>query len=288
MGKSIMAIGAHHDDVELRCGGTVAKYKNEGWDVIYVVATTTPHYNPFEDESGNKIYVSNREVIEIRKNEARQGAGILGASEVHFLDFKSLYWYREGTRERINFDGIRYNSRDLVYLEQEIPGREYIVSAAASEQAVSFLEDFIGRRQVDIVLTHSADDSHWEHYAVARLVRYAVKRLVSKGVNIGLFHWEFGSGGPLNYGFAPTRYVDITGTIDTKCRAVSVFKSQVPGHDTGIMVKCARLRAAAYGNLCGCEYAEPFVDSNFEPAGFEDRMILPATYDPSKALKGLG
>jgi len=37
--STIMAIGAHADDVEIRAGGTLAKYHGMGYEVVYVLAT---------------------------------------------------------------------------------------------------------------------------------------------------------------------------------------------------------------------------------------------------------
>nr|MBC8228344.1 PIG-L family deacetylase [bacterium] len=39
MKKIIMAIGAHADDVEIRAGGTLAKYHEMGYEVVYVLTT---------------------------------------------------------------------------------------------------------------------------------------------------------------------------------------------------------------------------------------------------------
>jgi len=167
--KTIMAFGAHHDDVELRCGGTLAKYARQGWNVVYTVATTTPYYLHSKQDISEGRYPSNMEIINIRKKEAQKGAQILGASETFFFDYRSLYWYKEKSRRLTHFDGIENTCEDLARIEKEIQGREYIVSAVYSKRALSFLMDFISKRKVDILLTHSVDDMHWEHYSVARL-----------------------------------------------------------------------------------------------------------------------
>ncbi len=35
--RKMVAFGAHHDDIELRAGGTVAKYVRMGYEVTYIV-----------------------------------------------------------------------------------------------------------------------------------------------------------------------------------------------------------------------------------------------------------
>lgn len=283
MKKTILAVGAHHDDVELRAGGTLAKYSKSGSKIIYAVCSTTPHYN---HAAGGKV-LSNSEVISLRKKEAGEGARIIGAGEVHFFDFKSIYWYREGTDERVYLEGIRCTSKDLGYLEEEIPGREFMVSAHRVEAAVGFMADFIRKKGVDTVLTHSPDDCHWEHYAAANLMLQAVRKLRDEGLTVGLYGWEFGGMGTLCFGFNPSRFEDITGTIDDKCRALSVFKSQFSGEDLGMFVRRARERAAAYGRLCGFKYAEPFTDFNVEGGGGREELMLPETYTPPQTIKGI-
>ncbi len=37
--KKVLFIGAHYDDIELGCLGTILKFKKEGYDVRIVVAT---------------------------------------------------------------------------------------------------------------------------------------------------------------------------------------------------------------------------------------------------------
>lgn len=40
--KVVMAIGAHPDDIEFGCGGTLLKHVKEGYEIIYVCMTGTP------------------------------------------------------------------------------------------------------------------------------------------------------------------------------------------------------------------------------------------------------
>ncbi len=287
MKKRILAVGAHQDDIELRAGGTLARFAGEGHEVIYAVASTTPHYPPMSGNGCQAEILSNHEIIDMRKGEASKGAGIIGASEVHFFDFKSLYWYREGTCERVYLDGVNCTSEDLGYLEEQIPGREFLVSAHRVESAVRFVADFIEKKKADIVLTHSADDCHWEHYSTANLILSAVRRLEQNGLSRGLFGWEFGGMGTLHHSFFPGRFEDITGTIDIKCRALEVFKSQFKDRDPSMFPERARARAKYYGNLCGYAYAEPFVEFNKAGLGAGEEVVLPETYKMPSSVKGI-
>jgi LmbE family N-acetylglucosaminyl deacetylase len=64
--ERILAIGAHPDDIELGCFGTLSEFKKKGSEVIFFVAT-------FGGVGGDK---------QKRKSEALESAGILGANVV--------------------------------------------------------------------------------------------------------------------------------------------------------------------------------------------------------------
>ena len=73
--KTIMAVGAHHDDNEL-VAGTLALHKQAGWRVVSVVMT-------------NGVWIKgacSAEHIPIREAESRAAAGMLGM-ETEFLRF---------------------------------------------------------------------------------------------------------------------------------------------------------------------------------------------------------
>ena len=66
----VLAVGAHPDDLEILCGGTLARFVHEGHDVVMCNATT-----------GNRgSFVHGREEIaRIRLAEAEAAAAVLGA-----------------------------------------------------------------------------------------------------------------------------------------------------------------------------------------------------------------
>ena len=39
MSKTILAIGAHPDDIEFSCTGTLLKLKEKGYQIYYIIAT---------------------------------------------------------------------------------------------------------------------------------------------------------------------------------------------------------------------------------------------------------
>jgi len=78
----VMAIGAHPDDIEFGCGGTLINHKEFGDKVIYVCMTDTQSV----DKTNNKVIRSHEQL----KQETENAATILGVDELHYLPFTDL------------------------------------------------------------------------------------------------------------------------------------------------------------------------------------------------------
>ena len=101
---NILAIGAHPDDVEYYCGGTLAKYASQGHKVFTATAT-----------SGNigSATLSKDEIAKIRKEEARRAAAHIGAEYI-CLDYDDEMFY-EDRDVRLKFiDLVRYCKADVI------------------------------------------------------------------------------------------------------------------------------------------------------------------------------
>lgn len=87
-----LAIGAHPDDVEFGCGGTLAKWAAAGCHVHLAVLTdgSKGTWDPGQDEST---------LIGVRQEEQRAAAQILGAGEVTFFGHRDGE-LRNGEAER--------------------------------------------------------------------------------------------------------------------------------------------------------------------------------------------
>jgi LmbE family N-acetylglucosaminyl deacetylase len=68
LSSTILAIGAHPDDIELGCAGTLLKHKNEGANIYLLVLT-------YGEASGDSI---------IRKQECLSSANLLEANNIYF------------------------------------------------------------------------------------------------------------------------------------------------------------------------------------------------------------
>lgn len=78
---NILAIGAHFDDIELGCGGTIAKHVSEG-DIVYVFIATKSGFTNYN----NQLIRSNNEAL----NEGKSAMDELGVKEMFCGNFEAL------------------------------------------------------------------------------------------------------------------------------------------------------------------------------------------------------
>lgn len=76
--RTCMVISPHADDAAAFCGGTLAKFADQGWRLIFVRVT---------DDARDSLGLTIAETIAKNRSEADEAAKRLGASEVIHLDF---------------------------------------------------------------------------------------------------------------------------------------------------------------------------------------------------------
>ena len=102
--KSVLAVGAHPDDIEIVCAGTLAKYANQGVKVSIAVAT---------DGSAGHMIIPPKELAEIRHQEAENAAKIIGA-DFYWLGYGDEFLF-EDINTRMGFvELIRKAKPDLI------------------------------------------------------------------------------------------------------------------------------------------------------------------------------
>lgn len=77
MKKRVLAIGAHPDDIEIGCGGTLCLLHDQGYEIVHLIVTS--------GEEGS-THIPKDQLIQLRKSEAQLSAEVLGAKKVIFLD----------------------------------------------------------------------------------------------------------------------------------------------------------------------------------------------------------
>ena len=101
---NVLAIGAHPDDIETSCGGTLAKYAKQGHKVFIATAT-----------NGNvgSATLSREEIAAIRKEEARRAAAVIGAEYI-CLDYDDEMFFEDKAARLAFIDLVRYCKADVI------------------------------------------------------------------------------------------------------------------------------------------------------------------------------
>ena len=101
---NILAIGAHPDDVETCCGGTLAKFAKQGHKVFTATAT-----------NGNvgSATLSKEEIAAVRKEEARRAAAHIGAEYI-CLDYDDEMLFEDESVRLAFINLVRYCKADLI------------------------------------------------------------------------------------------------------------------------------------------------------------------------------
>jgi len=193
--KTIVAVGAHPDDIEFGCPVTLSNYKEKGYDIYYIVATN--------GENGFKLKsLSGKERINIRKKEQLVAAKKVGVKEVHFLGFKDGFLdYNDSLREKLTmlFKEIKpeivfsFDPANLDYDNINLNHRDHRnISMAVFDAVFAAKNDFI------------YPDNNGKH---------RIEKIYFFGTN------------------KPNYEVDITDKIDFKLDVLKSFKSQFPNFD---------------------------------------------------------
>jgi LmbE family N-acetylglucosaminyl deacetylase len=132
--------------------------------------------------------------------------------------------------------------------------------AIVDNQRYDEFRALLASEEPDIVFTQWPIDHHRDHRAVTTLVYDAWLRMKQK---FGLYYYEVSDGEDTQM-FAPTEYVDISGTDERKRAACFAHASQTPDRYWTLQSEVARFR----GLQGGCNRAEAFVRDVQSRAGF--------------------
>jgi LmbE family N-acetylglucosaminyl deacetylase len=118
-GGKIVVLAPHMDDETLGCGGTIARHVQAGAQLTVVFLTDGRRGGPSCAEwTDAERRDKQREIVGIRKGEARCAADILGVKSIRFLDAEDM---------RLNAD-VRVPKLLRQILEQEQPDCVYLPS----------------------------------------------------------------------------------------------------------------------------------------------------------------
>ena len=225
----VLALCAHPDDAELRCGGTLALLSRSGWEVH--IATLTAGDCGSVDEPPDVIAAR-------RKSEASAAAAVFGGV-YHCLGGKDLQVYDDNP--------TRSAAVALI--------REIDPSFIITHYPVDYMID----HEVTSAVTRTA-------MFLAPIVNYAVGRAATTPPTKGMAPlYYFGPLGGTDYfgnTVSPHFCVDISSVMDKKVEALSCHESQREWlrrqHGIDHYVEEMKSWDADAGRLAGVDYAEGF------------------------------
>jgi LmbE family N-acetylglucosaminyl deacetylase len=231
----VLAVGAHPDDLEILCAGALAKYALRGDYVVMAVSTN--------GEVGSST-LSKSEIAEVRRNEAKASADVIGAE---------LLW--------------------MGYPDEFLFSNE--------ETRLAFL-NLVRQVSPDVILTHGPSDYHPDHRTTGQILWDI--RVMTTVPNIKtdappcrkipeIYYYDTVAG----IEFVPQHYVDISETFELKKKMLACHKSQAPWLE--MQYGLSYLEFIEYtgryrGLQCGVRFAECFQVSTTWPKRLE-AVLLP-------------
>lgn len=228
---SVLAVGAHPDDVEYSAGGTVAKYAKAGHKVTILNLTRG---------GAGSMKIPSEELRKTRTKEGIRGGRVLGADVKYMPDVEG---FQDGgglipTQEAVLavVDVIRETKPNIIisHHTNEIHPDD--------RAAGMIMRDAFTICALPLIKTKLPAHSVSDLYMYGDIHRFT--ELPSSVI-----------------------YIDIEDTIDLKIKALAEHKSQLEwllehkGYDAGFIdpMEEVRAQARALGYRCGVRYAEAFV-----------------------------
>ncbi len=249
--QKIMSIGAHADDVEVGTGGTLAKFQEQHYEIVYVMSTNNMSgcVSELQPDGSIKRWLEGTvPMMARRKRECGDAAALLGTTPIH-LDHPQRH-YTGGNDQQVE---LRYGCKLPAGVPENVPSILTAYEDAASRKR---LVDLILEHDPACIFSHGIVTTNVEHFATALLVTKCYWEAVAAGFKGAYLQWyeDYSS-----FGLRHTQwdtYVDISNYLDKKMELLGKHACQMPtahypdhGH---------KLRVMKNGVACGCTAAETF------------------------------
>ncbi len=223
----VLCVAAHPDDLEFMVSGSVAKWIEGGAEVHYLICTDGGKGS--EDRK-----IASYELTEIRRQEQRDAADILGVKSVQFLDYEDGVTEASAVLKRDIVRVIRQVKPDTVVTLDPM----FLYSAARNMINHSDHRN-VGLATMDAVYPLARDHLSFPELMAEGLEPHKTREL--------LLTMVFDNA---NY------YVDISTTYEAKLRAIAAHVSQV---DMVAASSWTDDLGREMGQRHGCTHAEPFI-----------------------------
>ena len=210
---SVLVIAAHPDDEVLGVGGTIAAFVNQGSSVDILIVT----------EGCSSQYPDQPELIEVKKEEAKAAAKIVGARSIHF-----------GGLPDMKLDTIPTTEVNLI------------------------IEKALKELKPSIVFCHSRSDVNLDHRIIFDATLVACRPYSAPHVNKLLSYYAPSSSEWGPNCFEPNWFVDISQTIDRKVEAMKQYQTEIRASPHPRHPDSLKQTASYFGSISGYNFAEPF------------------------------
>jgi len=233
---NILAVGAHPDDIEILCAGTLARYAEAGHAVTLAVFTC--------GDMGD-LKVPPPELALVRKRESEAAAAILGARLLWPAITDELVFPNEEQR-RTMIDLIRQADPDVILTHGPSdyhPDHRYVSQLVFDSYFQKGLPHLPGQRQ--------------------SACRFGGTQVYYMDNLAGI-------------SFAPAEYVDITPVMETKRRMLECHQSQVkPMRELAQtdLLELVEIQSRFRGLAAGCKHAEGFTRLEAFQRGLTRRVL---------------
>ena len=219
----MLVVVPHPDDAEIACGGTVAKWIEEGAQACYLICSDG---GKGTDDPGLSPVV----LAGLRKDEQLKAAALLGVNEVVHLG------YPDGELE-----DTRQFRRSIVRIIRQFRP-QVVICPDPFKRSFYFHRDhrITGQVTMDAVFPYARDRLHFPELESEGIIPHKVGTIMFWGSD------------------EPDYYVDISKTIDIKIEALGCHKSQVSGLSDEDSVRWLRDWSKEVGSAAGYPYAESF------------------------------
>ena len=233
--KKILAIGAHPDDIEFGCGGTMALLHSQGHELYFAVAT--------DGNRGSRQHEFEKEIlVASRKQEQQAAAKILGASEVVFLDQEDGNLVPDLQFKEQIVRLVRRIQPDMIYTHD--PNWYYKIDSHGHAVVNHNDHRACGIAVLDTVYPLARDLQSFPEHAAEGLLPHITPEL---------YLWNFDQPG---YAF------DITDHLQTKIDSIAAHKSQID--DPKAMAKHLTSIHERLGKSANLKMAETFIQLIFK------------------------
>tara|TARA_Y100001970_G_C14109685_1_gene790165 strand:- start:332 stop:1036 length:705 start_codon:yes stop_codon:yes gene_type:complete len=219
--KKILVIAAHPDDETIGCGGALAKYLKEKFQVkvIFLGEGSTCRFEPHDSEN-KKINAINQ-----RENYCKKALKVLGIKNFEFY----------------NLPCGRFDQIPIIDIAK-------------------IVEKEINIFNPSIIFTHSDKDVHSDHRVTFQACLQATRPSINNNVDLFL-SFEIISSSERNFvnTFSPNYFIEFDQkALNKKLKAMRCYRSEFSKYPHPRSIKSLKNLAMYRGVQAGCHYAEAF------------------------------